>query len=394
MMARTTNFGLQKKLWLAVVLAAGFIALAGYHWANRGRYEANAELLRHLQTAVLPAAEDKPLGRPGDWPQWRGPWRDGVSRETGLLTEWPADGPMVLWQVPMQLGYSSMAVADGRLFTQFQDGGNEVVVCLDAESGQERWHFSYPCTYKVDPSYGPCPRSTPTVDGNRVYTVGGNGLLHCLEAPTGKLLWKHDLLAEYGASLPQWAVASSPLIEGDLLITQPGGPDGNSIVAFEKHYGNQVWKSHDDPAGYSSPIAAQLAGQRQLIVFTGKSVVGVSPKTGQVYWRYPWETSHDINAATPIVRGDYVLISSNYGKGCALLKVSVRGEGKFHVAPVYEHNELCNHFSSSVLFGEHVYGFNEDMRLVCMEFRTFQYFHQGIQEIWQGNRRVWFINGD
>jgi outer membrane protein assembly factor BamB len=371
---------------LALVFGLGFLALAGYHYANRARYQANAQLLAEAQEAKI-GSDVQPFGRLGDWPQWRGNYRDGTAPDIGLLTEWPSDGPPKLWEIPIGLGFSSMAVADGRLYTQMQVDEEEVVLCLDADSGKEKWRFGYPAAYRVDRSYGPCPRATPTIQAGRLYTVGGNGMLHCLNAGTGKPIWQHDLIKEFQGRQPQWGVAFSPLIDGELVIAHPGGPDGNSIVAFNKHDGKLVWNAGDDPPGYSSPITGTIAGRRQLLMFTGNALVGLEPTTGQVLWRFPWNTDHDCNVATPIIRGDYVLISSGYGKGCALLKVAgrevishvqhgkvVAGPGRnlgfvFSVEPVYESNEMCNHFSSNVLYREYVYGFS-DYTLTCMEFRT------------------------
>jgi outer membrane protein assembly factor BamB len=353
----------RKLLLLAFLCCVGFAALGIYHYLNVRRYQANAALLRELQSARFP--ESTPA-RIGDWPGWRGPMRDGVSRETGLMTDWPGAGPPVVWQAPVGRGYSSMAVTGGRVFTQFQEGLNAVVIALDAETGRELWRFHYPCAQTGDPTYGPCPRSTPTVDGDRVYVAGGNGHFHCLDVESGTLRWQKNFLQEFGARLPQWGMAFSPLIEGDLVVTHPGAP-GRSVIAFKKFTGQLVWQAGDDPAGYSSPIAADLAGQRQLLMFTGKALLGLS-LTGEVMWRFPWETSYDCNVATPIIRGDYVLLSSGYGKGCALLKATP-GWLAPTVTPVYEHNELCTHFSSCVLVGEHIYGFSDTV-LKCMEFRS------------------------
>ncbi len=204
--------------------------------------------------------------------------------------------------------------------------------------------------------------------GDRVFTMGGNGLFHCLDTQTGKPIWKHDLVGEFGAKLPHWGFACSPLIEGDLVIVQAGGSPGTAVLAFRRSDGELVWKSQDDPPGYSSPMAATIAGKRQIVAFTGNAVIGLNPATGELSWRYPWPTANEVNAATPIIHGDYVLVSSGYGKGCGLLRIAANGPA-CNAELVYEHNELCNHFSSSVLFEDHVYGFS-DYTLVCMEFRT------------------------
>jgi outer membrane protein assembly factor BamB len=360
-----------------VVLAVG--GLAGYQLLKRPRFASDSALLRDLQVArldVTPPADT----RPGEWPQWRGPHRDGVSRETGLRTEWPAEGPPVLWEVKTgqpgpgsartfssMLGYSSFAVADGRVFTTVQDGNNETVVCWQADSGKELWRHTYECRYDND--FGSGPRSTPTVEAGRLYAVGVTGIFHCLAADDGKVLWRHDLLKEFNAPNLRWGVSFSPLVEDKLVFTNPGGPNGNSVAAFDKATGKLAWKALDDPAGYSSPIAVTAAGVRQVVFFTGSGLVGLDPKDGKVYWRYPWETSYGCNIATPISRGDYLLISSGYGRGCALLKIVATANGSLEAKRVYEHDRLCNHFSTSVLVGEHVYGFN-DAVLTCMEFRT------------------------
>jgi outer membrane protein assembly factor BamB len=346
----------------AVVLALAFLALAAYHRVNRDRYRANEALLSKLRGQQF-STSAVPPALAGDWPQWRGPRRDGISTETGLLDRWPAEGPPEIWRAEVGPGYSSMAVAQGKVLTQYQEGIDAVVVCFDAGTGKLLWRRNYPCPTTGDSTYGPRPRSTPTVDGNRVYVQGGNGLLLCLDFTWGKVVWQRDLHAELNAPLPQWGFAGSPLIEGDMVFVLAGGP-GCSVAALNKNDGKTVWTAGNDPLGYSSPIVRPLAGRPQLLGFTGSSLLGIAPDTGQVLWRYPWDTSYNCNVATPIVRGDYVLISSGYGKGCALLQVTAGG-----TEPVYEHNRMCNHFSSSILVGEHIYGFSDD-RLRCMDFRS------------------------
>lgn len=359
----------QVPLWVIALLAVGFIGLGGYHWLNRGRYQANERLLAETRTAPLAVVEDRPLGVRGEWPQWRGPHRDGVVRD-GKPIGWSDQAPEVVWSAPMGRGYSSVAVADGRVFTQFQEGDDEIVVCLDAADGKEVWRQGYLSNRTGDTTYGPCPRATPTVDGERVYTVGGGGQFHCFDAATGKIHWRHNLLQEFNARQPKWDVAGSPLIDGDLVIVHPGSTENASVVAFNKIDGKLVWRGGDDVAGYSSPIAGTIAGRRQLLMFSGTALVGYAPESGAVLWRFPWPTQHYCNAGTPIIRGDYVFVSSGYGKGCALVKVSATADG-FRADEVYAHNGMCNHFSSSVLVGEHIYGFN-DGTLTCIDFRTGQ----------------------
>jgi outer membrane protein assembly factor BamB len=365
--------------WLYWVLVAALIlvfgALMAYQLLNRDRFESDPDPMNKLQRAPLPEIASKAAA---GWPQWRGPNRDGVSAETSLLAEWSETGPEVLWQAKCGPGFSGVSIAGGRAYTMTQyrddDGEKESVVCWDANSrgeARELWRFSYPCRFSSDQGSG--PRSTPTIDGDHVYAVGATGKLHCLKADTqkkcGELVWEHDLLEEFYAPPLRWGVSFSPLVEGDLLITTPGGPDGNSVVAFRKSDGEVAWKALDEPASYSSPIALTAAGKRQLLVFAARALVSLAPDTGKEYWRYRWETNSDCNIATPIAVGNYVFISSGYGKGCALLEVVAGDGGLPSVHRVYESNRMCNHFSSSVYYKEHLYGFSEGT-LVCMEFRT------------------------
>lgn len=353
--------------WSGLLLFAAIAALAGYHYWNRDQYQADEQLVRELQDHSLPAES---VPSTAGWPQWRGPRRDGISHETGLRTDWPAEGPPVLWQAKIGPGYSSIAVADGRVVTMFQDNDNEVVIGWDATKGHELWRFPYPVQYATDRSYGPWPRATPTIDGNRVYTLGGGGLLLCLDAANGKEVWRHDLRVEFDASQPRWGFAQSPLVENGLVFVNPGGPNGQSLAAFDKISGKLIWKALDDPAGYSSPISTTAAGISQLLFFTGNALVSVAPTDGKLFWRYPWNTNFECNIATPIVRGDYVFISSGYGKGCALLKIEKDGPAGARTREVYRSNRMKNHFSTSVLLGEHLYGFDDPGMLTCLDFRT------------------------
>jgi outer membrane protein assembly factor BamB len=346
----------------AVVLAS--LGVAAYYFVARERFLVDPELFRDLENAALAAA---PAGRAGHWPQWRGPNRDGLSAETGLLTTWPAEGPRLVWKARSGEGYSGLAVDAQRVYTLVQDGDQEAVVCWAADSGKENWRFRYPCKYVND--YGSGPRSTPTVDGEYVYTVGATGILHCLKTATGEKVWRRDLLEEFQAENLEWGVSFSPLVDGNLLLTNPGGPNGNSLVALDKLTGQLVWKGQDDQAGYSSPIAVTAAGSRQIIFFTETGLVSVAPKDGSVSWRYPWQTDYGCNIATPIGVGDYLFLSSGYDKGCALVKILDDGNGRLQAKRVYENNQMCNHFSTSVYYQEHLYGFNEST-LTCMEFRT------------------------
>jgi outer membrane protein assembly factor BamB len=361
-------------LWASLILFALFAVQMAYQiYHYRHRLEVDANLSAELADAVL--VEDEPAPESAGWPQWRGPQRDGIVHMADLSTDWPEKGPPLLWEQPLGLGYSSFAVKDGRFYSLFQEGDKEVVACWQVENGKEVWRYPYECHAEV--SDFPGPRSTPTLDGDHVYTVGSDGKLLCLDAASGSPHWQKDLLSDFHASSPKWGVAFSPLIDGDMVFTSPGGPNGNSLAAFNKITGELVWKTLDEPAGYSSPIAVTIAGTRQILFFMGENLVGVRARDGELCWSYPWATSYDVNAATPLFftarRGEkilhYAFISSGYGRGCALLKIEPLSGDRFEAKMVYTGKQMCSHFASPVRHGEYIYGI-DDSRLTCMNLRT------------------------
>jgi outer membrane protein assembly factor BamB len=300
-----------------------------------------------------------------DWPQWRGPNHDGISKETGLLKTWPQAGPKVLWQAPLGLGYSCVAVADGRVFTQFQKDGAQWAVALDEKTGKELWKIRTGDEYKVMQFDG--PRSTPTVDGKRVFVADAQGNLLCLEAATGKTVWQKNILKDFSAQNLQWGVSMSPLIDGNLVLVNGGQSKGASILALNKKDGTLAWKSQDDKGGYASPNVYEIGGQRQAVFFTGEAVVGISPQDGKLLWRHPWATKYDVNAAMPVVKGDHVFVSSGYGSGCALLKIDLKATPP--VKEVWKSKVMKAHFNAPILLGDYLYGFDE-AALVCVNFMT------------------------
>ena len=310
-----------------------------------------------------------------DWPRWRGPRLDGISQETGLLKEWPSGGLRQLWSAPLSGGFSSVVVADGRLFTQTKEKTQEVVVCLDAASGKELWRYRYDCDYAAHrtftgggmPASRTGPRATPVADSDRVYTLGATGILLCLDAKTGKEVWRQDLLQIAGRDCPTHGFCGSPLIAGDRIFLQTGGANGKSIAALDKKDGRIVWQSLDDTLGQGSPVLADVRGSPQLIFFTGKAAVGVAPQDGELLWRYPWSTRFDLDIATPICAEDRVFISSNYGTGAALLRITEKDEPQ----TLWKTLAMQNHISTSILYQGNLYGFSEQ-RFRCVDFRTGQ----------------------
>ncbi|MCS6861462.1 MAG: PQQ-like beta-propeller repeat protein [Abditibacteriales bacterium] len=296
-----------------------------------------------------------PLGA-ADWPQWRGPQRNGISSETGWTSRWSAAGPRIVWRAQVGQGFSSVAVKGGRVYTMGNTNGRDTVYCLNATNGKVLWTHSYAC----DAGGYPGPRATPTVDGDKVYTLSREGHAFCLNAATGQVIWSADLQRQTGAYPPRWGFAGSPLVEGNLVIYNVG----TAGVALDKNSGKLVWKSGAGTAGYASPVAFNVGNQRGVAIFSAQALIAVNPTNGRVLWQHPWYTSYDVNAADPIFAGEYVFISSNYNRGGALLKIS---GGRPQV--VWENRNMRNHFNSCVLVNGYLYG-NDEGRLACVEFRT------------------------
>ena len=248
----------------------------------------------------------------------------------------------------------------------YVDAGSdqEAAVCWDADTGRELWRFRYPCSPLLL-DHGDGPRSTPTVDGDLVYFLGAAGDLHCLTVAEGRSLWHHDLGKEFGGAASfgkpaYWGYACSPLVEGDSLFTMTGGTADNALAAFDKRSGAIIWKALNDPLSYSSPIAATIDGRRQIVFFTGRGLVGVLPNDGFALWRYPWETNDNCNVATPIASANYLFLSSGYDRGCAVLEIK-RTSGGMTAIPVYSNKRMRNHFATSILYQEHIYGFDNSV---------------------------------
>ena len=319
-----------------------------------------------------------------EWPQWRGVNRDGVSGEVGILKEWAASGPKVLWKLPLGEGFSGISVAQERVYTMFSKGNDEFIICLNAMDGQEIWRFRSDKNYHEGQG-GNGPRATPTIDGNLLFTISAHGKLYALNAENGEKVWSHDLQRKFGSKMPRWGFSTSPLVDGELLLVEAGGKGEKSIVAFNKSSGDVIWSSHKDKLGYSSPIAITVKGVRQIICFTGTKLVSVSPTDGKIYWEYAWKTGYDVNAATPVfIPPDKVFISSGYDKGAAVLQMRVfishdddraaveqirENQGTIRIEEIWKNRKMKNQFSSSVLHENYLYGFDNSI-LKCIEADT------------------------
>jgi outer membrane protein assembly factor BamB len=309
-----------------------------------------------------------------DWPQWRGPRRDGISQEKGLLKEWPKGGPKLIWQLKdIGDGYGAPSVAGARLYLVSNRGlDDEFVQALSVHDGKQLWSTSFGKVGNPDqkPSF-PKARSTPTVDGKFIYVLSSDGDLACLGSATGKALWRKSLRKDFGGRPGIWAYAESPLIDGDMVIVTPGGSEA-TLAALNKRTGATIWKCAvpgGDAAGYSSVIVVDAAGPRQYVQSLEKGLVGVDAKTGRFLWRYDKLSSGPANIPTPVARDTYVYNTNPRQPASALLQLKPSPDG-VTAEQVYLERGLPNDIGGQVLVGDFLYGTNPEAGLMSVEFLT------------------------
>ncbi len=328
--------------------------------------------------AGLPCAAD-------DWPQWRGPDRDGVWRESGIIDKFESDQIEISWRMPISSGYSGPTVADGRVFVTdrvAEPKQIERVHCFDYKDGRSLWSHEYPAPY-VGIGYVAGPRACVTVDDNRAYALGSMGHMHCFDAGTGHVLWKKDLNTEYEIykkdratnRMPVWGVAAAPLIYDDLVIVHFGGRDGACVVAFDKKSGDEEWRALRDRASYSAPILIKQAGQDVVVCWTGDSVAGLDPETGKVYWRHPFAPRNmPIGIATPLIDHNRIFVTSFYD-GSLMLGL---GESELTAEKIWYKNgrdeqnteALQSIISTPMFLDNHIYGVDSYGELRCLDAKT------------------------
>ena len=303
-----------------------------------------------------------------DWPQWRGIDRTGISRETGLLRQWPASGPAVAWTASeLGAGYGSVAVSGDRVFVQGARDRASVVSSLNRADGKVVW--TKVIGGRRDNDRGNGPRGTPTVDGDRVYVLTENGDLVCLRVADGARVWQRNILQDFGASNLNWLISESPLVDGSRVVVTPGGSSGG-MVALDKMSGKTIWASQGlaDEAGYSSPIVADVHGVRTYMTLTGGAGVGVRASDGKLMWRYTAAANRTANATTPIYADNKVFYSSAYGTGGALVGLRPASE-EIRAQEVYFTRDMQNHHGGIVLVDGYLYGYNNSV-LTCLEWAT------------------------
>jgi len=347
-----------------------------------------AAMIINLKTAVLAALAASLFScrvQAVDWTQFRGPNHDGTSPEK-ILTEWPQTGLRQIWKAPLQDGFSALTIGGGKAFTlvkrEVEGADQEVCVALDANSGRKLWSAPLGIAHyddggnkgTPDNDGGDGPRSTPTYDDGKVYTYSSRMVLQCLDAGTGKQIWACNLIKEHAGRNIRWQSAASPLIDGDLVFIAGGGA-GQSLLAFDKRDGHVVWQGQDDQMTHSTPVAATLLGQRQIIFYTQSGLVSVVPQTGAVLWRYPFRYAGSA-AISPVVSGDVVYCSAGYGIGSSACRISKSANG-FAAIQVWHQpaNVIASHWSTPVCANGYLYGIFGQAKfgqapLKCVEMAT------------------------
>jgi outer membrane protein assembly factor BamB len=315
-----------------------------------------------VNKALIVAAVAGALGAAaawGNWPQYRGPNHDGTSPQP-VAKQFPSDGSKVLWKVPLGEGFGSMAVSGGKLYVLAERKGQEACLALDANTGKEAWATDIDKTI-FEGQGGNGPRTTPVIDGDRIYVLGTFAKLACLDAATGKEIWKQDLPKDFGGqpqfeerTLKKWGNAASPIVDGDLVIAGGGGP-GQALIGFDKRSGKVVWKGQDDKITHATPTVATIAGTRQVIFFTQTGLVAVTPADGRVLWRHPY-TFNVSTAASPVVGGDVVYCSAGYDVGGGAVKVT-KDDDNWSVKEIWRTpGKTMSHWSTPVYHDGHLYG--------------------------------------
>ena len=313
---------------------------------------------------LFPLLSGLAISNAGDWSGWRGEDRTGVSKETGLLQEWPENGPKRMWlSKEAGLGYSGFSVVGNQLFTMGAFDQKEKLLALNSLTGEKLWEVEVGSL--LTNNWGDGPRMTPTVAEGLVYALGGRGKLVCVNAETGKTLWSKRLVEDLGGKVPNWGYTESVLVDQGRVICTPGGKKG-ALAALDAKTGNVLWQSKDftDGAQYSSPIAIEHGGNRQYVQLVMKNLVGIKADSGELLWKSAWPGRTAV-IPTPIHNDGFVYISSGYGVGCKLVKLGTKS-----AEDVYDNKIMKNHHGGVIKLGDHLYGYSDGYGWVCQNFKT------------------------
>ncbi|MDP6523463.1 MAG: PQQ-binding-like beta-propeller repeat protein [Kiritimatiellia bacterium] len=335
----------------------------------------SALLVAGITISQRSSAAENAAEQSAEWPHWRGPDRNGISMETTWFGNKPDTKIREVWRASVGIGFSSMAVSSGRVYTMGQTAKNgrdknqqEVVYCLAAGTGKLIWKKSYPCELLAR-NYDGGPHATPALEGGRAYTCSKLGQVFCFDAATGKVMWSTDLHKGLGYKPPIWGFAGSPTVIGEKVLLNVG----SAAIALDKSNGKPIWRSQTEGAGYGTPLPFEAGGMKGIAFLAAKHFVMVDHETGKELWRIPWKTKFDINAADPVFSGDHMFVSSSYNTGCAVYKLQ-GGKG----TQIWQSMAMKNQFNSSVLHQGHLYGFDGNVigsagtggTLKCLEFMT------------------------
>jgi outer membrane protein assembly factor BamB len=300
-----------------------------------------------------------------DWPCYRGPQKNGISAETGINKNWSAKPPKKLWQVSLSDGgYSGPSVSNGMVFIIDHQGSQDIVRALSLATGQQVWQYAYEDTDSANYGFA---RSTPTVDGDKVYTMSRLGVLNCLDFKTGKPIWTRDVVKDFGGERPGWDLAGSPLIDGKAVVVAAGGQKA-SVVALDKTTGQTIWQGGGSSVpGYSSAVIATINGTRQYVITVAKGIIGVDTASGNLLWGAQWQNQCDVLASNVIVIGNSVFVACGYGKGCAMFEISGSNANM-----LWQSKDMQPHFSSPILSGGYIYGNSDPGNLVCIDPKSGQ----------------------
>jgi len=387
-------------------------------FVEKNRLEKKMKPIRIAVLLLLPIAFSN-IVRADDWPQWLGPKRDGIWKEEGIIEKFPQGGPKVLWRAKIGSGYAGPAVSNGRVFLMdrvLSAGakaggrpgkrgvipGKERVSCLNESDGKLIWQHEYDSEYTV--SYPAGPRATPTVDGDRVYTLGAEGNLFCLSAKDGSVQWQKDFKKEYGVKTPVWGFAAAPLVYRDMVICLVRG-DGSTVIAYNKKTGMEVWRalSAKEP-GYCPPTLIEHGGKEQLVIWHPEAMNSLDPTTGKIFWSIPWKLRSGLSIPTPRLHGDYLFFTAFYN-GSTMLKLKSNQSAPEVIWQTEKESEkrtthLNSIISTPYLVGNHIYGVCSYGEFRCLEQETgkrvWESFEPGRKARWSNvfltpNKDRWFL---